>query len=280
MEVGAFAVATPSPGPSSGRIHTPPAPLHGYTDSYEPYTPRKSTRLQHRAANRTPSPHLSVRHQPESRGAHLPSLGSPKRTKSRRNTTMASPASSPQKRRAPVANASHRTSASLTTESTTSAAAALGFVGQPEHLHPGRASISAVGMLITPAKTPQKPPSQKTRDNIQAVARSLFNESEVMPTPKKSRTQNYVLDSFSADDNIEEPIAIYTDSHERIPEVDRSAANPFYGDRPAPAVGLRRSKRQMVSIPGEGMISIDEAVRRDDGRLKVLYVPSQLYSSA
>jgi len=135
-------------------------------------------------------------------------------------------------------------------------------------------------MLITPAKTPQKPPSQKTRDNIQAVARSLFNESEVMPTPKKSRTQNYVLDSFSADDNIEEPIAIYTDSHERIPEVDRSAANPFYGDRPAPAVGLRRSKRQMVSIPGEGMISIDEAVRRDDGRLKVLYVPSQLYSSA
>ncbi|KAK0617147.1 hypothetical protein B0T14DRAFT_568682 [Immersiella caudata] len=180
---------------------------------------------------------------------------------------MASPAS-PQKKRAPVSHASRGAFGGVTAEASTSATAASGLASEEQHLYPGRASISAVGgMLITPAKTPQKPPSQKTRDDIQRAARSLFNESEVMPSPKKNRPQQSILDSFSADDNIDEPIAIYTDSQDRVPEIDQSAANPFYGQQPNN--GLRRSTRQMVSIPGEGMVSVEDAVRRDDGMVIV-----------
>ena len=135
----------------------------------------------------------------------------------------------------------------------------------------GRASISAAsGMLITPAKTPQKPPSQKTRENIQAVARSLFNETEAMPSPRRSRNQKSLLDSFADEDD--EPIAIFTDSRERIPEVDHSAENPFYDNGPNyTAETPRRSpRRQTVTIPGEGQVPIEEAVRRDDGMVIVL----------
>lgn len=176
---------------------------------------------------------------------------------------------SPQKKHSPVAESSRRASGNLTAESTASAAAALGLASQPEHLHPGRASLSAVGgMLITPAKTPQKPPSQKTRENIQKVARSLFSESQTMPSPQRKRGKS-VLDSFY--DTNEEPIAIYTDSQDRVPEVDTSAENPFYDAKPAntPATGPRRSKRQMINIPGEGMVPLDEAVRRTDGTVIV-----------
>ncbi|KAK4454088.1 hypothetical protein QBC34DRAFT_177186 [Podospora aff. communis PSN243] len=273
MDVRTFQTSptTPSPG-RPRRIHTPPAPLHGGSaDNYEPYSPRKSTRIQNRTSNRnrTPSPHFSARHRPDYHEANANPFGSPKSKKSARTTSanMASPAS-PQKKRAPPAHVGRGAFGGLNAEATTSATAATRKAKDEQHLHPGRASISAVGgMLITPAKTPQKPPSQKTRDDIQRVARSLFNESEVMPSPKKNRPAQSILDSFSADDNIDEPIAIYTDSQDRVPEIDESAANPFYGQQPIN--GLRRSKRQMVQIPGEGMVSVEDAVRRDDGMVIV-----------
>lgn len=257
---------TPSPGPSA--VHTPPAPLHGYADTWEPYTPRKSARLSQRAANRTPSPRMSSRQLPEQR-RHVNPLSSPRSSKARA-AGITSPTASPQKKHAPPMDPSRRASGALTVESATSAAAALGLPTQAER-HTGRASISAAGgMLITPAKTPQKPSTQQTRDKIQAAARSLFNESEVMPSPKKARTQQYVLDSFSAD-NSDEPIEIYTDSHERVPEVDLRAENPFFGSRPTlRSDAPRRSKRQTVSIPGEGKVSVDDAVRREDGMVTVL----------
>ena len=159
----------------------------------------------------------------------------------------------------------------LTVDSTAAAAAALGLPAPTQQQQPGRASMAVTsGMLITPAKTPQKPSTQQTRDKIQAVARSLFNESDIMPSPKKARTQQYVLDSFSAN-NTEDPIEIYTDSHERVPEVDQSAENPFFGNhQPEMSRTTRRSKRQTVSIPGEGKVSVDDAVRRDDGMVIVL----------
>ncbi|KAK0707482.1 hypothetical protein B0H67DRAFT_602799 [Lasiosphaeris hirsuta] len=253
-------VATPSPGPSSA-IHTPPAPLHGFSDSWEPYSPRKSARISQRAANRTPSPHSSRHHDPRNH-----SLGSPKSTKNQRTSVMASPVTSPRKKRFPNMESSRRASGSITAEAAAAAASSLGLFGQPE-LQPSRASISATGgMLITPAKTPQKAPTQQSKDKIKSIARSLFNESEVMPSPKKARTK-YTLDSFSAQE--EEKIEIYTDSHERIPEVDRSANNPFYGNQSAPAPELRRSKRETITIPGGGKVTVQEAARREDGIVTV-----------
>jgi len=126
-------------------------------------------------------------------------------------------------------------------------------------------------MLITPAKTPQKTPSDKSKAKIRSIARNLFHdEDEVMPSPRKARTKKYVLDSFTADDEVDETIQIYTDSHERIPEVDRSEENPFYGNHTvAPEPSKRRARNATVSIPGEGKVSLDEAIRREDGMLIV-----------
>ncbi|KAK0628881.1 hypothetical protein B0T17DRAFT_486235 [Bombardia bombarda] len=237
-------IATPSPG-HSREVHTPPAPHLGYGDSWEPYSPRKSARISQRGAStrRTPSPSLQSSRQSD---PHHVLLGSPKQKKKTLNngtSSIATPFMSPHKKRA---------------------AAAAPSVG---------------GMLITPAKTPQKPPTEKTAAKIQHIARNLFhNDTEVMPTPKRTRTQEYTLDSFSMDDEVDEPIEIYTDSHERIPEVDHSVDNPFY----IPPEPPRRSKRQTVTsrsegkakeetvnIPGVGKVTVDEAIRRDDGMLTV-----------
>lgn len=251
-------ITATTPSPSSD-IHTPPTPRHGYADSWEPYSPRKSARLSQRANNhRTPSPR-STRHSDRN-----PFLGSPRSTKTTKKNnlpaTLTSPATSPRKKRVAAAMDSvRRASGTLTAEGTANAAAALGLPS---------------GMLPTPAKTPQKPPTEQNKANIKAVARTLFrHEDEVMPSPRKTRSkQHHVLDSF--ENVVEEDIPIYTDSHERIPEVDASSENPFYGKDTVggtvPEPGTRRSTRsQHVRVPGEGKITIDEAVRRNDGMLIV-----------
>jgi hypothetical protein len=186
------------------------------------------------------------------------------------------PSTSPQKKRMPAMDSSRRASGTLTLESTATAAAVLGFSGKTIETRSGRATVAgAVGLLPTPAKTPQKPPSPKTQANIAAVRRNLFHhdEVEVELTPKKTRGTKHVLDSFAADDD--ESIPIFTDSKERIPEIDASIDNPFYAPQTAaaPEPARRRSKRvQLVTVPGEGKITVEEAVQREDGMLIVLYV--------
>ncbi|KAH8884714.1 hypothetical protein GQ53DRAFT_389664 [Thozetella sp. PMI_491] len=270
----AVTVTTPT---ASTEIHTPPAPALGFEDSYEPYSPpRKSSRLQQkRAVNRTPSPQLPSRHY----SSH--SLGSPRsRSKKQHHfSDLASPPpTSPQKKRMPATmDSSRRVSGSLTAESTASAAAALGLpipsdTPSKSDTRRGRSAMArATSMLPTPAKTPQKPPTEQQRANITMISRNLFNHSddEVMPPSKKARANHYTLDSFTAD-GVDEPITIFTDSHERVPEVDTSSENPFYGDHIVQAEpATRRSKRHTVSIPGEGKVSVEEAVRRSDGMLIV-----------
>lgn len=177
---------------------------------------------------------------------------------------MASPATSPRKKQF---DSSRRAPGSLITEGAAAAAQSLGLTNQP-HMHPGRASISAVGgMLITPAKTPQKPPTEESKAKIKEISRNIFSETKA-PTSIKKRNQ-YTLDSFASVNEADETIPIFTDSHERIPEVDRSAENPFYGDHIEHVSGpRRRSKRQQtVYISGEGDVPIEEAVKRKDGMI-------------
>lgn len=253
---------TPSPKASTD-VHTPPAPAHGYEDSWMPYSPRKSARISQRNNNRTPSPNrFSSRKQSDQ--PQRPSFGSPKPTKRNLASEMATPALSPKKKRTPATESTRRVSGTLKLDET--------FGLEPPR---GRAGAStAGGMLITPAKTPQKPPTEQSKAKIQTIARNLFSvEEEIMPSPKRTRGAKYAFDSFSAEDEVDEPIRIYTDSHERIPEVDRSADNPFYVDPNAPAAPQptpRRSKRQMVVIPGEGKVPVEEAVGRSDGMLTTL----------
>ncbi|KIE03713.1 hypothetical protein MAJ_00244, partial [Metarhizium majus ARSEF 297] len=257
---------TPSP-PST--IRTPPAPQLGFHDSWEPYSPpRKSARLSsQRAANRTPSPRASHRQQP----------GSPRTAKkslAQTGAPMVSPVTSPRKRSHPALNSRRQVSASLTAEGTANAAVALGLNVDKGVQRSMTASVSqSAGMLPTPSKTPQKPPNEKTAASIQSFARNLFSsEEEVLPSPRKRRSKKYsgvTMESFTAEEE-EDPITIFTDSQDRIPEKDNSEANPFYGSTATAAEpSKRQSRRKVVSIPGEGTQSIDEAARREDG---IVYV--------
>lgn len=76
------------------------------------------------------------------------------------------------------------------------------------------------------------------------------------------------MESFTVEEE-EDPISIFTDSQDRIPEKDISDANPFYGNSVAEP-SKRQSRRKVVSIPGEGIQSVDEASRREDGMVYVL----------
>jgi hypothetical protein len=77
------------------------------------------------------------------------------------------------------------------------------------------------------------------------------------------------MDSFTAED-VEDPIQIFTDSKERVPQLDDTVENPFYGETAAPVQAIRRSKRKQVSVPGEAAQTIDEALSREDGMVYVL----------
>jgi hypothetical protein len=175
---------------------------------------------------------------------------------------------------------SRRVSGALTEESTASAAAALGLSpkqddGQKASHHPSTAYRNG-SMLPTPVKTPQKSP-KKSSPAITTIARKLFvrpaSAEDAMPSPKRARKpySGFSLDSFNAEE-VATPIEIYTDSSERVPEVDLSADNPFYGPgsmRSSDPV-KKSTRRGKVTIPGEGEMPVEEAEARQDGLVYVL----------
>jgi hypothetical protein len=189
---------------------------------------------------------------------------------------MATPAISPQKKRMPPADPSRRASGTLTAEGTATAAVALGLspAPKPESLSRRTGAMAGAGMLITPAKTPQKPPTEKVTAKVKSVARNLFHsdDDEAASSSRKMRTQAQHPNSFYTTEAAATSFQIYTDSHERVPEVDTSAENPFFvGQHSAvPEAPKRRGKRTTVRIPGEGKVLVDEAIRREDGMLIVL----------
>jgi hypothetical protein len=88
------------------------------------------------------------------------------------------------------------------------------------------------GMLLTPAKTPHK----KTPRDVNSAARTLFAPrpatlEDAMPTPSKSRKNRknvFTLESFADQiDEEDDGIKIYTDSKDRVPELDHGEDNPF-----------------------------------------------------
>lgn len=174
---------------------------------------------------------------------------------------------------------SRRVSGALDFESTASAADALGLPqSKPQQQkHRSMAAVRSMGMLPTPDKTPKKAPTE-IAPQIKSVARSLFTSGagsvdELMPTRKGKKKSGYTIDSF--EDHMQtsdSPIPIFTDSTDRVPEVDQSVDNPFYGQGAAvePEPVKRSSKRRKISIPGEGEVTLEEAEAREDGLVYVL----------
>ncbi|TVY28223.1 hypothetical protein LHYA1_G003332 [Lachnellula hyalina] len=266
--------------PPTSRIHTPSTPLFGtFDDDYQPYSPRKSSRISQRSrAAQTPPPQSASRNlrtNPSSSGS---SSTSPYLTSQPR-----SPQTAP-KKRGPKSDpeiSGRRVSGALNYESTVSAAAALGLPTptprKAEKMRPVDV-LRANGMLPTPAKTPQKRPEEgQTPPEVTAIARNLFSVrpdtlDEVMPSPKrkgKKRYTGFTLDSFEAE-NDQTPIAIYTDSNERIPEADMSMDNPFYGEGAEHEYAehepsKRSMKRRKIMVPGEGEQDLEDVEQRKDG---------------
>ncbi|TLD25494.1 hypothetical protein PspLS_06132 [Pyricularia sp. CBS 133598] len=274
-----------TPEQSHQEIKTPDTPRWGFADPWEPYNLRPSTRIQSqsssstttidRKTNRTPSP-------ANSRSAAAPR--SPRFTVTR---------ASPQKRPAMDTNefpasptkkhaSLKRGGPSVMFSSDTGSSSLFGPPSAQKkapHMVLGRTDISEqTGMLPTPSKTPSRKHSKQLQADINAVSRNLFNDDDIMPQPKTKRPTKYSgisMGSFTAVES-EDPIDIFTDSHDRIPVVDDDAENPFV-DGPSHGRSQRLAARQrrnedlvartsdaQVHLAEGGVISLKEARERSE----------------
>ncbi|KAE8150562.1 hypothetical protein BDV25DRAFT_108816 [Aspergillus avenaceus] len=244
-------MATTPPPPSTLRV--PPTPRHGPGyDQYEPYSTRHSARLASQRASKerhtTPPP-------------SFPPSQRPKNTKNQHNKGLGA-LSPPGSIHGSPRQSAERTGSHLAAHSLDGTSDSDPFnTSEPSHTHPSLHSLRATmsqGMLPTPAKTPKKKPV----GDVGATARTLFPQPG---RPKKSKKYTgFSLDSFG-DDNAQggSNIQIYTDSRDRIPEVDQTEENPF-NKKPAPSkVPTRTSRRRAEQIKRDK--EVDESVKRDDG---------------
>ena len=148
-------------------------------------------------------------------------------------------------------------------------------------LHPP--SLNPANMLPTPAKTPRKKLVQPAA--VKAAARVLFparpdTVEDAMPTPRKRRNRRHVgfslYSSMEDDDDAgsENQIQIYTDSKDKVPELDLSEDNPFYEkpgqDVPPEPSKAKSSRKRKASHTIEDNPEIEEAFNREEGMVYVL----------
>lgn len=282
---------TPPPRQS---VNTPPTPLHGAKhDTYQPYSPQKSTR---NTAKR--NLHFEQTPPPPSSNHNLRSSSSSTSPKFRRldlakqsSHTFSPPSSaqsSPQtKKGAKSVEISDRVTRSKDSarHSFTTTASSLEVPSQDNSIFSSSklAVATSVNMLPTPAKTPRKRPAQPA-PALKATARVLFpthptSAPENISSPKKKvkngrKYNGFSLDSFTSEDGNEGEngkIAIFTDSKDRVPELDESEDNPFYVRKSnVQATGSRVSRRKKIVQEIKRDPKVEEALNRDDGLVYVL----------
>ena len=265
--------ATP---PLRSAIRTPPAPLYGTKyDSYEPYTIRKSTRFTAQRAARTPSPTRQHCHSlPKS------SSKSGRSSVATQAANLHSPPSS--------AQTSPQTRTRRTTRSALENRAPI-KIGKERHQKLEQAKPSdqtvmsnqnnpATTMLPTPAKTPRK---KEVHTAVTSTARVLFPNrpdtvEDAMPTPHKRKSKRHVgfsLNGLAEEDDASSDgrIEIYTDSKDKLPEIDESEDNPFYEKSPSSSPSKhRRTKRRKGSDENEHNEEVQDALARNEGMVYVL----------
>ena len=134
-------------------------------------------------------------------------------------------------------------------------------------------------MLPTPAKTPRKKDLRKTTE-LQSASRVLFPSrlekvEDAMPNKKDRRGKKNVgfsLDSPGEDEDSAGRIQIYTDSKEKIPELDVGEDNPFI-DRPETSRApepQKTSGRRGRKAPVQSNPHIEDAFDREEGMVYVL----------
>lgn len=274
-----------TPPPLSSSVRTPPTPLHGAAyDNYEPYPLRHFTRSANRRSSRdsrsTPEPGSRVSRRVD-RSTGTPD--SKRRVSHQSASTTLSPPSSPQHSyKTKVSQRAKTHSPQKLTEDEFAPSAPISL----EPSNSGAANFSsttnmAPGMLPTPVKTPRKKPIT----NVSAAARVLFaNQPEVgediMALPKRKKGKKYngfSLESFSAkDEEGGNGIQIFTDSRDKVPELDETEDNPFITRAETGAVSGKKvagtSKRRKLSGETKKKSESEKAVGREDGMVYVLYV--------
>jgi hypothetical protein len=138
--------------------------------------------------------------------------------------------------------------------------------------------------MINGIPTPVKTPKKKLVPNVNAAARALFQDPNgdtelIAPSPRRGRKNKryngFSLESFKAEEDHGAPVQIFTDSRDKVPEVDTSESNPFI-DQPAIGDGSRTkrlaggTKRRKVT--GERRVDpqVAAAIKNDEGMVYVL----------
>ncbi|KAI9815313.1 MAG: hypothetical protein M1827_002793 [Pycnora praestabilis] len=285
-------MATTPPPRSSLQI--PPTPLHGAKhDAYQPYSTRRSTRSSKIRQNRAQTP------PPKTAGVkHFAGTSTPPESKKSRQTraapdTFSPPSSaqaSPKRRLAKTFSVGGRStlSGAVNDHNTAVAASALNLSpDEPDSAVslPRSLTTMSAGMLPTPAKTPKKWPAQPAAA-VSSTARILFPSypetfEQAMPSPRKNgrkgrKYNGFSLESFTgvANGNDEDnKIQIFTDSKDKLPELDTSEENPFYVKKDEVDVGApafpKISKRRKIEKAGKRHEELEEALKRDDGMVYV-----------
>lgn len=266
-------------------VHTPSTPLHGAGyDSYERCSARKNTRhstQQHskRAAQTPPPPSLNFTTQiiPSSDTRDVLNRRHIAHTYSPPSSTSTSPQKKLLRSRKVV------DSAKMDGNNSSFGSTSFQYsqdVTSNSSLHPPTTNI-APKMLPTPAKTPRKKTLHST--TIANAARVLFpvrsdTVDEVISTPRKRRKpvgSNLGNSREEGDTTVERRISIYTDSKERMPEVDTSEENPFYGNptnfRTVKELDkIKGSKNKAKKNVLEKKKQLDDGIDHDKGMLYVL----------
>ncbi|KAK4691288.1 hypothetical protein P7C71_g5675, partial [Lecanoromycetidae sp. Uapishka_2] len=266
--------ATP---PLRAAVDTPSTPRHGAKyDNLRPHSTRKSLRQSSsrtRRAIETPPPQVDdfTNHSSD-----------PKKRSSLRSAAHTPPSSTPTSPRKPIRK--RRAQKEVGSNKVMDGHASNDpFLDPAKNLSLQQPSLNpAASMLPTPAKTPQKKPVQQAA--VKAAARVLFparpdTVEDAMPTPRKRRNKRHVgfsLYSSMEDegDDLENQIEIYTDSKDKVPELDTSQDNPFYEQpgqgTPAPEPTKARSSRKRKASHGVAENKeVEEAFNHEEGMVYV-----------
>lgn len=252
-----------TPPPSSTSLRTPPTPLYGAKiDSYQPYSPRRTTRA---AAGQRFSGGKSSDH---SRGISPPPSGQQSSKKRARREIV-------------IMADSHGTDADV--DMVDDVPELKGPITSGVTIASHGTRIDNTTMLPTPAKTPRKE-VEVPAATLRSTARVLFppracngNAEEFMPNARQRRSRGFLSLSLDGTDGSGGQIQIYTDSHERIPDVDPNEDNPFYVSKEKTEGQAQQSSQ--VAQGGDRKMNkeLEKAIKRKDGMVYVLYVFGPLF---
>ena len=137
-------------------------------------------------------------------------------------------------------------------------------------------TINDTHMLPTPAKTPRKG-AELPAQALQSTARVLFPPradaaNELTPTIRERRTRRRKDVANGIDGGGGEKVEIYTDSQERVPELDATEANPFYQPRKRAQQPSQGTSGYATRGNTRRAAELEKALKRDDGMVYTLYV--------